>query len=192
MSGTDSVHGDDVFVELLKELESPGDGEEILRRYCKAHPDLADEFRALGATRQMLVMGSTEAGAGAGRPETLGDFRIKRAIARGGMGAIYEAGQGPFQRRVAVKTIRRDRHLSPAAKERFLREQEVLARLHHTHIVPIHAGGQEGELQYFAMPYIEGAALHHVVRSVWRHEATSPGVETPSLSTWTRSSYNSV
>ena len=119
----------------------------------------------------------------------LGDFRIVRQIAQGGMGAIYEAVQEPFQRRVAVKTIRGDRrHLSAGARDRFLREQAVLARLHHTHIVPIHAGGKDGDLEYFAMPYIEGAALHHVVRSAWHHGASRPSEETPSLAELARSS----
>ncbi len=114
--------------------------------------------------------------------DRLGDFRIVRQIAQGGMGAIYEAVQEPFERRVAVKTIRGDRrHLSAGARDRFFREQEVLARLHHTHIVPIHAGGQDGDLEYFAMQYIEGAALHHVVRSAQLHGTTKPSEETPSL-----------
>jgi serine/threonine protein kinase len=94
----------------------------------------------------------------------LGDFQLVRQFARGGMGAIYEAVQEPFGRRVAVKTIRDDRrHLSAGARERFFREQEVLARLHHTHMVPIHAEGKEGGLEYFATSYIEGPALQHVV-----------------------------
>ena len=131
---------------------------------------MAGEFRALAGARQVLVMSEPVADDGAKLNGRLGDFRIVRQIARGGMGAIYEAVQEPFQRRVAVKTIRGDRrHVSAGARERFLREQEVLARLHHTHIVPIHAGGQDGDLEYFAMPYIEGAALHHVVRSAWHH-----------------------
>src|SRR5205823_651141 len=45
------------------------------------------------------------------------------------------------------------------------REQMVLARLHHTHIVPILAAGEVGSLQYFVMPYIDGVALHRVVEA---------------------------
>ena len=109
-------------------------------------------------------------------PRRLGDFRIVRQIAHGGMGTIYEAIQEPLGRRVAVKTVLgHNMHLASAARERFLREQKVLAQLHHTHIVPIHAAGSEGPLQYFAMSYIDGAALHHVVRTARRHELSSHG-----------------
>jgi serine/threonine protein kinase/WD40 repeat protein len=96
------------------------------------------------------------------------------------MGEIYEAVQEHLQRRVAVKVIRRGR-VSPEARDRFLREQRVLARLHQTHIVPIHVAGEEGRLQYFVMPYIEGAALHHVVRTARELETAESGSKTPTL-----------
>jgi len=173
---------DDVVIQFLKELDASADPKEVLLRYCQLDPRKASEFRSLAAARHVLVMSEPVADDRAEHDGQLGDFRIVREIARGGMGAIYEAVQEPFQRRVAVKTIRGDRrHVSAGARDRFFREQEVLARLHHTHIVPIHAGGQEGDLEYFAMPYIEGAALHHVVRSAWYHETTRPSEETPSL-----------
>jgi serine/threonine protein kinase len=78
------------------------------------------------------------------------------------MGEIYEAEQVGLERRVAVKVVRRGL-VSPAVRDRFLQEQRALARLHHTHIVPVYAAGEEGELQYFAMPYIEGKTLARVV-----------------------------
>ena len=180
----DSISGevDEVAIQFLKELDASDDAKAVLFRYCQLDPGRASVFRALAAARHVLVMSEPVANDGEEHNGQLGDFRIVREIARGGMGAIYEAVQEPFQRRVAVKTIRSDRrHVAAGARERFLREQEVRARLHHTHIVPIHAGGQDGDLEYFAMPYIEGAALHHVVRSAKDHGTTKPSEETPSL-----------
>jgi WD40 repeat protein len=81
---------------------------------------------------------------------------------------------------VAIKTIRRGR-LSPDMKARFLREQKVLARLHQTHIVSIHSAGQEGPLEFFSMPFIDGAALSHLVRAVNRLDSSGSGGGTPSL-----------
>ena len=78
------------------------------------------------------------------------------------------------------KTIRGDR-LSPQKRERFLREQTVLAALHQTHIVPIHTAGQAGDLQYFAMPYIEGVTLQQIIGSVRRQQSLSPDSRTPTL-----------
>ncbi|MCA9070242.1 MAG: serine/threonine protein kinase, partial [Planctomycetaceae bacterium] len=96
-------------------------------------------------------------------PKRLGDYRIQRLLATGGMGAVYEAIQEPFERRVALKIIRQER-ISPDARRRFIQEQNILARLHQTNIVPIHSAGHENDLQYFAMPLIEGATLDRVIR----------------------------
>jgi len=104
---------DDVVIQFLKELESSSDASEVLSRYCKIYPRMAGEFRTLAGARQVLVMSEPVSDDGAKLNGRLGDFRIVREMARGGMGAIYEAVQEPFQRRVAVKTIRSDRrHVS--------------------------------------------------------------------------------
>jgi len=114
-------------------------------------------------------------------PQQLGEFKIIRRIGRGGMGVVYEAEQASLKnRRVAVKVIRKGR-ISPENRARFLREQEVLARLHQTHIVSIHAAGEQDALQYFAMPFIEGAALHRVVDTALKLETAQSGSKTPSL-----------
>src|SRR5207247_1347689 len=73
------------------------------------------------------------------------------------------------------KTIRSGRNTSPDWMHRFLHEREILARLHHTHIVPIFAAGQEGDLLYFAMPYIPGASLGQVIQTAQRTESRTPG-----------------
>ena len=63
---------------------------------------------------------------------------------------------------------------------RFDRERELLARMHHTNIVPIFATGQEGDLLYFAMQYIEGASLGQIIRAARSHG--SDGGFSPSTS----------
>src|SRR5207248_3668236 len=158
-SGSDSE--DELFGQFLEELSGAADKEVVIRKYAEAYPDYASDFQELAAMDQKFV--APRSSDPDPPPETLPDFRILRRIAQGGMGVVYEAEQLSLKRRVAVK-VRRGQ-LSPARQARFLREQEVLARLHQTNIVPIHTAGQTGPWQYFAMAYIEGAALHHVVRT---------------------------
>ncbi len=167
---------DDLLAELMRRLEAAADREAVLEAFCEEHPGLAATARELAAMNGLLGGGE---GVGPDVPASLGGFRILRLIAVGGMGEVYLAEQQSPCRLVALKVIRRGR-ISEEARGRFLREQEVLARLHQTHIVPIHTAGEEGALQYYVMPYIDGAALSHVLRAAYR-ETVKQGSRTPTL-----------
>jgi tRNA A-37 threonylcarbamoyl transferase component Bud32 len=95
-------------------------------------------------------------------PTQLGDFRILREIGRGGMGVVYEAEQISLKRRVALKVLRYGAAADSEAMQRFQREAETVARLHHTNIVPIFAIGCENGVNYYAMQFIEGRSLAEV------------------------------
>ncbi len=101
-------------------------------------------------------------------------------IDRGGMGRVFEAEQEPLGRLVAVKTIRGDRN-DLLHRVRFHNERLTLAHLHHTHIVPIYAAGREGQLDYYAMPLIDGASLRRVLDEARRLAASSPPAPFPGL-----------
>jgi serine/threonine protein kinase/WD40 repeat protein len=166
-----------VFDQFLQELEEADDKEAVVGKFTAAYPQWASIFvqeAVLGAAFAQAVPPAVEPW-----PEGLPDFRIEREIARGGMGVVYEAEQISLKRRVALK-VRRGR-LSLTARKRFEREQRVLAKLHQTHIVPIHTAGQAGTFHYFAMAYIEGAALHHVVQTTLHRETVSRQGTTPTL-----------
>ena len=64
--------------------------------------------------------------AGAGVPKRIGQYRIKRAIASGGMGTVYEALQEKPRRTVAVKLMRAG-IASRSALRRFEYESQLLA-----------------------------------------------------------------
>jgi hypothetical protein len=53
--------------------------------------------------------------------------------------------------------------LTPQAVQRFQREAEAPARLHHTNIVPVHATGEEEGTHFYAMELIDGLSLDHVI-----------------------------
>ncbi len=91
--------------------------------------------------------------------EQLGDFRIVREIGRGGMGIIYEAEQITLKRRVALKVLSSATSESAKQLERFQREAEAVARLHHTNIVPVFGSGSQDGVHYFAMQLIDGHPL---------------------------------
>ncbi len=75
------------------------------------------------------------------------------------MGIIYEAEQLSLKRRVALKVLGPGIADSQKQLERFRRESEAIARLHHTNIVPVFGVGTENGVHYFAMQLIDGKPL---------------------------------
>lgn len=175
----------DVLGNFLEEFRSASLPADVVAHYCGCYPNLAQKFRDLAEINGLLERvpeRSTEGFEGGGQSgestiahNRLGPYRILRVMGRGGMGEVFEAIEEPLERRVAVKTIRGGRNSRPDWMRRFLHERLVLARLHHTNIVPIFAAGQEGDLLYFAMPCIPGASLGQVIRTARRTGCQTPG-----------------
>lgn len=90
----------------------------------------------------------------------LAGYTIDRLIAKGGMGAVYQARQRTPRRDVALKTLARP-DVSADAHRRFRLEVEVLGRLQHPGIARIYDGGTleiDGHaLPYLAMELVSGA-----------------------------------
>jgi len=91
--------------------------------------------------------------------DTIGVFRIVRAIGEGGMGMVYEAEQeSPVRRRVALKMLRSEIS-SPAEQARFEAEHQALAMMAHSHIARVYDGGTAKGHPYFAMEFVEGLSI---------------------------------
>ncbi|NRF66823.1 protein kinase [Aquincola sp. S2] len=93
----------------------------------------------------------------------LGRYQLKNVLGRGAMGMVYEALDPRLERRVAIKTILKSHLLDDAVAEdysrRFVREAQAAARLNHPHIVTVFDFGEEDEIAYIVMEFIEGGEL---------------------------------
>src|SRR5688500_10807390 len=156
------------FAERLRRGEHPS-----VSDYAAAHPDHAEELRELRpAVAQMEMLKRFRhpvATAAPALPDRLGDFRIVRELGRGGMGVVFEAVQESLGRPVALKVLARHAQLDPTRRERFVREAQAAARLHHTNIVPVFGVGEHDGLPYYVMQLIPGHGLHTIVRG-WRKQ----------------------
>ena len=96
--------------------------------------------------------------------EKLGRYDIMRVLGKGAMGVVYEGRDPNLDRRVAIKTIRVQNLSSDAAIEyegRFRTEARSAARLHHPNIVSVFDSGQDGNVAYLVMEFVQGEDLKH-------------------------------
>ncbi|MFH0946261.1 MAG: serine/threonine-protein kinase [Planctomycetota bacterium] len=103
------------------------------------------------------------------RPPTLNavpripGYEIRDSLGQGGMGIVYLAREEALDRLVALKVLPQRLLNDPQALERFRREAKALARIEHPNIVPIYSTGEQDDLPYFTMAYIEGESLADVL-----------------------------
>ncbi len=145
-----------------------------LKEYTDRYPELAEEIRELFPA--MVQIEQAEGGRQAEEVERTGDFasanpslsqigdyRILREIGRGGMGVVYEAEQISLGRRVALKVLPKHVSGDRMIQERFRREARAAARLHHTNVVPVYEVGQDGDVRFYAMQFIQGQGLDQII-----------------------------
>lgn len=98
---------------------------------------------------------------------TLGRYEVTGELGRGAMGVVYKGEDPKIHRTVAIKTVRLsdfDEELLDEMKERFFREAESAGLLTHPNIVTIYDAGEEHDLAYIAMEFLEGHDLEEVVK----------------------------
>jgi serine/threonine-protein kinase len=96
------------------------------------------------------------------RGDRLAKYEIVAPIARGGMGAVYEAKEVESGRRVALKIAATNDERKHA---RFQREALYAARLQHENIVAVHEFGEADGFWYLAMEFVEGKNLHEFIKA---------------------------
>lgn len=144
--------------ELLLKLKQASD------KLLEHNRLLKQETMQLAAARNAETPASG-ADAQTGRPEqrTLGRYQIERELGRGAMGTVYLGSDPKIGRVVAIKTLTLPRDVGTderdEIKERFFREAESAGRLTHPNIVAIYDVGEQHDLSYIAMEFLQGRDL---------------------------------
>jgi branched-chain amino acid transport system substrate-binding protein len=79
------------------------------------------------------------------------------------MATVYKAYQPSLDRYVAVKVLPPYFAHEPGFAMRFTREAKAIAKLNHPNILPIYDFGQEGDLSYIVMKYVEAGTLKDII-----------------------------
>jgi eukaryotic-like serine/threonine-protein kinase len=98
----------------------------------------------------------------------LGRYQVEKELGKGAMGVVYQGKDPKIGRVVAIKTLALSQEFEGAeladARERFFREAETAGRLQHQNIVTIFDAGEEHDLAYIAMEFLNGQDLVHLTR----------------------------
>ena len=87
------------------------------------------------------------------------EYRLETCLGQGGMGVVYEAVQQSLDRRCAVKVLTNTLTIDAHDRQRFRREAETIARLHHPAIVTVHSAGTWEGLSYYVMDLMTGPPI---------------------------------
>lgn len=90
-------------------------------------------------------------------------YRIKSRIGGGGMANVYLGYDIILKRDVAIKVLRPEFANDPEFIERFDREAQAATSLSHPNIVSIYDVGEEDNILYIVMEYVDGPTLKEYV-----------------------------
>jgi TonB family protein len=95
--------------------------------------------------------------------DQIGPYQIQGELGRGGMGIVYRGLDPVIGRTVAVKTVRSsdlgDSVEQEKLKDRLFREAKSAGMLSHPGIVTIYQAGQDKDVLFIAMEFIDGPNL---------------------------------
>lgn len=103
------------------------------------------------------------------RPKQLGKYELQERLGQGGMAEVWKAFDPQLKRYVAIKFLHTNLRSDPDFVNRFVREGQAIASLHHPNIVQVYdfqmsSEDSEGSMAYMIMDYIEGRTLADYIR----------------------------
>jgi eukaryotic-like serine/threonine-protein kinase len=108
--------------------------------------------------------------------QKVGPFVIEKEVGSGAMGTVYRGTHTPTGQKVAVKFMSPSLGGNERSMARFEREVAILKQLKHPNIVRCFGASKHQGMPYYAMEYVEGESLDHVmerrVRITWEELVT--------------------
>lgn len=109
--------------------------------------------------------GGSSGGGGYGVGRVLnGRYQLISVVGGGGMAQVYKARDNVLGRIVAVKVLREQYSTDSQFVARFRREAQAAANLAHPNIVNVYDVGQDGDIHYIVMEYINGESLKEYIQ----------------------------
>jgi len=144
---------------------------EYIKGYDANYRDIGAKIKKLNVASETMIFGmgggqQAEDGTmvfSEDTKPTLGRYEVQKELGRGAMGIVYLGKDPRINRITAIKTVRFSEEYEPdeaeKVKEQFFREAETAGVLSHPHIVTIYDAGEDHDMSYIAMEFLEGHDL---------------------------------
>lgn len=155
------------FTSALRAGQNPS-----IQKYQKQYPqlaeDIADMLSSIAMIEQLKSASDTTTGNrrlldDVSQLKQIGPYKILREVGRGGMGIVFAAIHEGLGRQVAIKVLPTPLVDGEKHVQRFHREAQSAARLHHTNIVSVFGAGEGTGFHYYVMDYVDGEPLNRVI-----------------------------
>ncbi len=143
---------------------------EYMAKHDAKFKDVQDRLKRSNAMHETVMFGAAGGSAGTSILEDgsvekpmLGRYQIEKELGKGAMGIVYLGKDPKINRVVAIKTMALSQEFEDdeldEVKERFFREAETAGRLTHPNIVTVYDVGEEHDLAYISMEFLDGHDL---------------------------------
>ncbi len=95
----------------------------------------------------------------------LGKYKIIDKLGVGGMAVVYHAMDETLDRDVTFKVLKEEFISDNEFVKRFRAEAKAAAKLNHQNIVRIYDYGNDGDIYYIAMEYVDGCTLKEIIQN---------------------------
>ena len=97
--------------------------------------------------------------------ENISHYRIVEKLGAGGMGEVYLAHDTKLDRKVAIKILPSSIALNEDRMRRFVQEAKAAAALNHPNIAHVYEIGNQDDIHYIAMEYVQGQTLREKIQA---------------------------
>jgi serine/threonine-protein kinase len=117
---------------------------------------------------------------------SFGKYRLIAELGHGGMADVFlavmagPAGSG-FSKLTVIKRLRQNLAEEPEFVAMLVDEARIAARLNHPNVVQTNEVGQEGNLYFMAMEYLDGQPLHRIQHRAQNMKRDTPTAAPPAM-----------
>ena len=142
---------------------------QYMSRHDKKFRDIEARMNRAQKLEETIMLGSSSAAGslildqGGIEKPMLGRYEVEKELGKGAMGVVYLGKDPKIGRIVAIKTMALAQEFDAdeieQVKARFFHEAETAGRLNHPNIVTIYDAGEEHDLAFIAMEFLQGHDL---------------------------------